>query len=169
MPIHFDAERMEAVKDAHARWWKGELDRPLVRATIVDAYAAPQAEAPVLSQANCTDFRWSPEQVVESLDCWLSRQEYLGDSFPMVNFDGFGPGVLAAFCGAKLDNSTGNVWFFPQKEMEIEDIHVKYDPDNIYARRIKEIYRAGLEKWNGLVIMGMPDLGGILEIGRAHV
>ena len=50
MPIHFDAERLEAVKDAHARWWKGELDRPLVRATILDAYAAPKAEAPVLSR-----------------------------------------------------------------------------------------------------------------------
>ena len=141
MAVHFDAERMEQVRENHARWWKGEIDRPLMKVVITDAYDVPECTLPVLSQKTCTDFSVSPEQVVEALDNELSRQEYLGDAFPMVNFDAFGPGVLAAFCGARLDNSSGGVWFFPKEEMEIADIHVQYDPNSVYAVRIKDIYR----------------------------
>lgn len=75
--------------------------------------------------------------------------------------------MVAAFCGARLDNSSGQVWFFPQKKQEIGDIHVKYDPENIWVKRIKDIYRAGLDRWNGSVIMGMPDLGGVLDVAAA--
>lgn len=165
MAVHFDRARLEQVIDNHALWWEGKLDRPLVRAVITDAYEAKQMDIPVLSQANCTDFRYSPEELIEALDNWLSRQEYLGDGYPLVNFDGFGPGVLAAFCGAKLDNSSGGVWFFPPEEdMELRDIHVRYDPENVYVRRIKDIYRAGLKKWNGSVVMGLPDLGGVMDV-----
>ena len=164
MPIHFDAERMAKAVQNHALWWKGELERPLMKVLIPDAYDVPACGLPVLSQKNCTDFSVSPEQVIDGLDSWLSRQEFLGDAFPMVNFDAFGPGVLAAFCGARLDNSSGGVWFFPDQELEIEDIHIKYDPQNAYVQRIKAIYRAGLEKWNGSVIMGLPDLGGVMDV-----
>ena len=164
MAIHFDSERLAQVMQNHALWWKGELDRPLIKVVIPDAYDVAGCDLPVLSQQNCNDFSISPEQVIDGLDRWLSRQEYLGDAFPMVNFDAFGPGVLAAFCGARLDNSSGGVWFFPKEELEIEDIHVKYDPDNVYVQRIKAIYRAGLEKWNGSVIMGLPDLGGVMDV-----
>jgi len=72
--------------------------------------------------------------------------------------------VLAAFCGAKLDNSSGAVWFFPEEELEIEDIHIMYDTNNEWVERIKSIYSAGQKKWNGKVLMGMPDLGGILDV-----
>ena len=164
MAIHFDCDRLEQAVQNHLRWWRGELNRPLVKAVIVDAYDAPECSIPVLSQKTCNDFSVSPEQVVDALDNILSQHEYLGDAFPMVNFDAFGPGVLAAFCGAKLDNSSGGVWFFPKEQMEIEDIHVQYDPQNVYVQRIKDIYRAGLEKWQGGVIMGLPDLGGVMDV-----
>lgn len=165
MAIHFDMDRMEQVKQTHAAWWDGTLGRPLTRFAIVDAYPVERkSPAPRLSQATCADFSWTPEQIIETLDEDLSCQEYLGDGFPFVSFDAFGPGVTAAFCGARLDSSSGNVWFFPPEEREIQDIHVRYDPENLWVKRIKSIYRAGLERWNGLVIMGMPDLGGVLDI-----
>jgi len=146
-------------------WWDGRLQRPLNRITLYDAYQPDrQTKAPVLSQANCTDFSYTPEEIVDAMDAHLSKFEFLGDAFPSVNFDSFGPGVLAAMCGAKLDNSSGGVWFFPDKAREIQDIHVKYDPENKWSKRIKDIYRAGLERWNGLVIMGFPDLGGVLDV-----
>ena len=165
MAIHFNKERMEQVKDAHARWWQGTLDRPLQRITLMDAHPAEKrTPAPVLSQASCADLRWSPEQIIDALDEQLSQYEYLGDAFPIVNFDAFGPGVLAAFCGARLDNSSGNVWFFPREEKEIGDIHVRYDPQNPWAQRIKGIYQAGIQHWQGNVIMTMPDLGGVMDV-----
>ena len=165
MPVHFDHDRLERVIDAHARWWDGTLDRPLVSVTIPDAHdVTARASAPLLSQKTCTDFSWSPEQVIDALDEHLSRCEFVGDAFPFVNFDAFGPGVLAAMCGARLDNSSGSVWFWPDKEREIADIHVRYNPANPWTQRIKALYRAGLEKWNGTVIMGLPDLGGVMDV-----
>lgn len=165
MPVHFTSERMTKVLDSHAGWWDGSLDRPLVAVTLKDAYAVSRrAKAPPLSQATCADFSHSPEALIDALDEELSACEFLGDAYPRVNFDAFGPGVLAAFCGARLDNSSGSVWFFPDKPMALEDIHPHYDPENPWARRIKDIYRAGLARWGGLVQMGMPDLGGVLDV-----
>ena len=51
--------------------------------------------------------------------------------------------------------------------MEIDEIHVKYDPENVWSKRIKDIYRAGLKKWNGLVLMGFPDLGGVMDVAAS--
>ena len=165
MPVQFTRERMEAAVKAHEQWWNGQLDRPLMSITLTGAHpAAGRARAPLLTQATCADTRWSAEELIEALDEALSTQEYLGDGYPRVNLDAFGPGVLAALCGARLDNSSGRVWFFPQREQEIADIHVRYDPDNPWAQRIRALYRAGGERWGGLVAMGMPDLGGVLDV-----
>ena len=164
MAVHFDKERMQRALEAHEKWWNGTLDRPLTCVTIHDAY--PQEKrtpAPVLSQASCADFSWSPEQVIDAIDEDLSRNEFLGDAFPFVNFAAFGPGVLATLCGARLDNSSGRVWFFAD-EKEISDIHVRYNPENCWTKRIKALYKAGLERWDGAVLMGMPDLGGVLDV-----
>ena len=89
---------------------------------------------------------------------------FLGDAYPYVNLDSFGPGVAAAFLGARLDNSSGRVWFFPPGERPLREIHFEFDPDNPWLQRLKAIYRAGMERWQGQVLMGMTDLGGTLDI-----
>ena len=169
MPVHFDKERLNAVADVYDRWWRGELDRPLVRGVVSNAYPPSHAAiAPFPSQANCHDFSWTAEQVIDAVDAHLSTQEYVGDGYPVLDFAFFGPGIAAAFCGARLDNSSGQVWFFPADEnAEIGTIHAKYDPDNIWSRRIKDLYRAGLERWKGSVVMGFPDLGGVMDIAAS--
>lgn len=164
MAVHFTADRMAQVADAHEKWWRGELDRPLIRVHVTDFYPPSHtAKAPVLSQATCHDFSWTPEEIIDAEDSRLSTFEFLGDAYPVMDFSSFGPGVLAAFCGATLDNSRGQIWFLPC-ESDIARLHVKYDPDNIWSRRIKDIYRAGLKRWKGNVIMTRPDLGGIMDI-----
>ena len=156
---------MARVMDNHARWWAGELERPLMALTLYGAHpAAGAAKAPSLSQYSCADFSWSPEELIEKMDEDLSTLEFVGDGYPRVNFDAFGPGVLAALCGARLDNASGRVWFFPDRERELRDIRVRYDPDNPWAERIRAIYRAGMERWDGLVAIGMPDLGGVMDV-----
>ncbi|MBQ1256804.1 MAG: hypothetical protein IIX93_05985 [Clostridia bacterium] len=165
MAVHFTMDQMKRCQENHNLWWEGKLQRPLTRVTINDAHPLKrQTKAPFLSQSNCADFSYTPEEIIDAMDAHLSKYEFLGDAFPSVNFDAFGPGVLAAMCGAILDNSSGRVWFFPDKAREIRDIHIKYDPENMWSRRIKDIYRAGLERWRGLVIMGFPDLGGVLDV-----
>jgi len=164
MSIHFDRQRLEGVLNNYELWWEGKLDRPLIRGTIVDAYAPSHtSRVSVLSQANCHDFSLSAEDLIDAEDSRLSTCEYLGDAYPVMDFAAFGPGILAAMLGSRLDNSTGQVWFHPC-EPDISRLHVSYDPENPWSRRIRELYRAGLERWEGNVIMTLPDLGGIMDI-----
>ncbi|MDR1948870.1 MAG: hypothetical protein LBQ38_05735, partial [Spirochaetaceae bacterium] len=166
MAIHFDPSRWEKVRETYEKWWNRELDRPVMNIRVNNVHR-PEGEvprAPLLSQVVCADLSYSAEELVDAIDYHLQSTEFLGDSFPAVNLDSFGPGVLSAFCGARLDNSSGRVWFSVEPRLPIEEIHLSYDPSNQWAKRIKDIYRAGLHKWNGVVLMGMPDLGGVLDV-----
>ncbi len=165
MPVDFGPEQWEQVRGSHRRWWDGELDRPLVAVEVLGRDPGrPCPETPLLSQATCTDLSWSAEQVIDRLDWELSRRVYLGDAFPQVNFNCFGPGVMAAFIGAELSNRTGRVWFHPTADIPITELRFEYAPDNVWLNRIKDLFRAGMERWQGQVLMGMPDLGGNLDI-----
>ena len=170
MSVNFTRDRMQKVLDHYEAWWEHKLDRPLVFCTLYNARPVePKAKAPALAQWSCADFSWTAEQMIEKMDEDFSGQEWLGDGYPLVSFDSFGPGVLAAFCGAVLDNSTGRVWFHAAEKKEIDKIHCVYDPENKWVRRIKDLYRAGTSLWEGKVLMGMPDLGGVLDVAATLV
>lgn len=161
MAIHFSKERMEQVSEAYELWWEGKLDRPLVHAHVRDAYGKCDD---VFSPLQCYDFSMSPEAVIDHIEAELSCQEYLGDGFPLVHMEEFGAGVVAAFCGAQYKYNKATVWFSPEREMDLVDIHPVYDPNHPLVQRIKAIYKAGMERWDGQVLMGMIDLGGVLDI-----
>ena len=170
--IHFSLERMAEVRSSHDAWWNGTLNRPLVTVQLLEAYPPNRdpPPAPVLEQDNCADFRWTPDEVIDSLDFALSRIEFMGDAFPYVNLDGFGPGVLAAFCGTRVETNRDLIWFHPSEENKpISEIHAKYDPENIWAKRIKDICRTGVNRWEGKVIIGLPDLGGVMDVAASLV
>lgn len=118
------------MKETHAKWWKGELERPII--SIYNKVREPEnTKVPFLTQENCHDFSIPPEDVVERIEQELACYEFVGDAFPKVGLDCFGPGVTAAFCGARLDNSSGAVWFYPPEEkIAIENLHIQYDPNN---------------------------------------
>ncbi len=165
MSIRFTPDDWKRIRTGYGRWWDKTLDRPLIPITLYGKDPGrPQPSAPLLTQATCADLSIPADDLIDRIDYELSRYEYLGDAFPYVNFDCFGPGVAAAFLGAKLDNSTGGVWFHPARETDIRDLHLEYDPDNVWLRRIKDIYAAGMKRWQGQVLMGMADLGGVLDI-----
>ncbi|HEY0258144.1 MAG TPA: hypothetical protein VGC39_11920, partial [Candidatus Methylacidiphilales bacterium] len=164
MGIDFSPERWEKVKENYRLWWAGKLQRPIVDLVLTGRDPGrPQPKAPMLSQATCADLTIPADDLIDRLDYELSKNVYIGDAFPMVNMDMFGPGVMAAFLGARLDNSTGSVWFHPPEDTPIENIHFRYDPDNIWLRRVKEICAAAMRRWQGRVLMGMTDLGGSLD------
>jgi len=164
MGIHFDRQRLQAVLENYELWWEGKLDRALVRGVITGYYAPSHtAKAPRLSQATCHDFSWTAEEVIDAEDAFLGTCEYFADGYPVMDFAAFGPGVLAAMLGSQLDNSRGQIWFLPCEE-DITKLQIAYDPENKWAKRIKDLYRAGIDRWNGSVIMTLPDLGGIMDI-----
>jgi 5-methyltetrahydrofolate--homocysteine methyltransferase len=166
MPINFDQTRWEKIRSTHRQWWDGQLERPLIPLTLGGGDPGrPEPETPLLSQSTCHDLGIPAERLIDRIDYELSRQTWLGDAFPYFNMHCFGPGVLAAILGATLDNSTGRVWFHPPApETPIQEIHFRFDPDNIWFRRLCEIYGAGMQRWQGQVLMGMTDLGGGLDV-----
>jgi 5-methyltetrahydrofolate--homocysteine methyltransferase len=56
------------------------------------------------------------------------------------------------------------VWFFPKEILPVSELHFEYSLDNLWLNLIKNIYEEGMIRWKGQVIMGMPDLGGTLDI-----
>ncbi len=165
MSIDFDLSRWQGIRTAYGQWWRGELLRPLIPVTLRDRDPGRrEPEVPLLSQSTCADLTLPAESLIDRIDYELSSYSYLGDSFPYVNMDCFGPGVIAAFLGGRLDNSTGRVWFHPETDRNIQDLHFQFDPDNIWFRRLGEIYAAGMKRWRGQVLMGMTDIGGNLDI-----
>ncbi len=87
----------------------------------------------------------------------------MGDAFPCV-WPNFGPGVVAAFSGCKLENGPDTVWFSHPMQQSIEDIHISFNPDSSWLHRIKDIMEATQRRWQGNVQVGMTDLGGTLDI-----
>ncbi|MDR3709322.1 MAG: hypothetical protein P4L33_13560 [Capsulimonadaceae bacterium] len=171
MPIDFGPERWDRLRRVTDLWWSDELDRPTISCTIANRDPGrPMPDAPILSQENCTDLAIPVEDLVDRMDWEMSRLTYLGDAYPIVNMTCFGPGVAAAYGGAILDNSTGRVWFHPPcPDAPIQDIHIDYQPGNVWLERLKEFCAAAMDRWQGQVLVGMTDLGGNLDIVQSFV
>ncbi len=164
MGIDFSCERWEKIKENYRLWWAGELERPLIQVTLWGQEPdRPEPAVPPISRAVMYDLSVSPEAIVDRWDYELACQKFMGDAFPH-RWTDFGPGVAAAFLGAIAEPATGTVWFQPPEPQEIADIQFHYDAENIWLRRIKEISRIAMERWQGLVQLGMTDLGGALDI-----
>lgn len=166
MAIQFTTEDWARIKETYAKWWEHELDRPLVPVRLWGKDPGrTKPSVPYLTQAVCDNLSIASEALIDRIDYELSQYEFLGDAFPYYNMDSFGPGVVAAFLGAELVvNSTGLVWFFPKKLLPVKELHFEYDPNNVWLNRIKDIYAAGMKRWKGQVLMGMPDLGSPLDL-----
>jgi hypothetical protein len=120
MPIAFSPQRWQTVRENARRWWKGELERPLIHMTVGGRKPGrPEPRLPGVSRDTTSyDLSVPPEDIVDRWDYNLSCIEYLGDAFPCVWPD-FGPGVAAAFMGARPEPGMGTVWFHPEKVQEI--------------------------------------------------
>lgn len=165
MAVDFTSTQWDTVKQIYAQWWAGKLSRPIIPVVLTGKDPGrPRPNAPLLSQATCTDLSVSAEALIDRIDYELSSLVFLGDAFPFFNMDCFGPGVIAAFLGGRIDNSTGRVWFHAAEDLPIDQIHFEYNPDNVWFNRIRELYAAGMNHWQGQVLMGMTDIGGNLDV-----
>jgi len=162
--IDFSLDRWAQVKESHRLWWANELERPLIHVTL---YGAPSRRAPARHHfQGFTSFyedAVSAEDVVDSWDAQLSTCRWLGDGFPTV-FPNFGPGVLAAFLGCRMENGVDTVWFHPPTPGELKDLHLALDPRNAAFLRVRDIMAAAARRWEGQVQVGMTDIGGSLDV-----
>ena len=163
--IKFSDRQWDRVIGNYRKWWKGELGRPILPLVVYGADPGrPVPKTPSPQFENCGDFSITAEEIIDRIDSDLSAFEFYGDSYPSVNMAHFGPGVMAAFLGATAHPAKETVWFEYEKKTPIEDLHLKYDENNIWLNRIKDLYRAGMKKWGGDVCMRMTDLGGGMDV-----
>lgn len=163
--IRFTNERWDRIKKNSNLWWEGRLGRPLIQLRL--SGADPGKKKPVLfgnkPQHAFYNMDVSPEKIVDYWDYEIRSFEYLGDSFPNIWLN-FGPGILAAFLGAEAEPRIPTVWFHPPEVKNPEELSFKFNPENIWFKRIIDICDSAIERWEGVVQMGMTDLGGVLDV-----
>ncbi|NQT21102.1 MAG: hypothetical protein HQ592_15445 [Planctomycetes bacterium] len=164
MPIDFPKSRWEKIREDSRRWWAGELKRPLIQVCLSGADPGrPEPKLPSVPQMSFYDMSVPAENIIDLCDYQLSKERFLGDAFP-ATFANFGPGVVAAFMGARVQTEAESTWFGPVEEREIADLRFEYDPDNVWLKRVKDVTRAAVERWDGQAMISMTDLGGNLDI-----
>jgi 5-methyltetrahydrofolate--homocysteine methyltransferase len=164
MSIEFSADQWQKIKEDARKWWARELGRPLIQARL--SGKRPEREPsvnPFYDFTSFYDLAVSAEDVVDAWEYQLCCTEHLGDAYPHV-LPNFGPGVIAAYMGATLQNGTDTVWFHPDKDVEITQLDFQYIPDNKWLIRTKEILQVAVNRWQGQVQIGLTDLGGNMDI-----
>jgi len=161
----FEDFNWDKLRNNYDLWHHNKLGRPIMPIRI-EKETSDRAPSPYphLEFVSAGDLSVTPKQIIDRLDYELSLIEYMGEGYPYVGMHAFGAGVGAAFLGCELHARKETTWFSPVKELPIEELHFEYDPENIWFRRVKDIYIEGMEKWHGNVVMGMTDLGGVLDI-----
>jgi len=158
--IGFDAADWQRIRETYTAWWRGELNRALVYATIGPPNPKPGAR---LSQ-------FLPNWPPMDDDEWLRTVEerfdgvrYLGDAFPMF-FVNYGAGVAAVFPGATLRAEKETIWFEPPEGVSLGDLRIALDPTNPWWRRIQERTTLLAERFGSRVAISHTDIGGNLDI-----
>ncbi len=158
MSFIFSNQQWNKIRSDSDLWWQGKLDRPLIQVRL--------NKRPDVKMFNFQSFyplEVPPGKILDDWEIQLDATEHMGDAFPRV-WPNFGPGVIAAFLGAELNNGQETVWFEPQQIKPIGEIDFSFSTDNKWYRRIRDIIAAGLDRWKGGVQIGLTDLGGNLDI-----
>jgi hypothetical protein len=169
--VGFHDEDWARIERDWTAWWEGELDRPLVMIhgygprTGEDASDASLGEY-VAREVRCTS-EFSLETPIDDVlgfyEVHLERKRYYGDAWPRW-WPNFGPGIMAGFLGSRVTPVPGTVWFEPSEERPLEDLHPRYDPENVWWKRIRSLTRSAVERWGSRVSIAHTDLGGNLDI-----
>ena len=164
MTIQFTEERWDRIRESARLWWQGQLGRPLIQVRLSNADPLrDEPDIPFHDFTSFYDLSVSAERIIDRWDYDLSATRFYGDAFPHVR-PNFGPGVIAAFMGAVLENGLETVWFHPLEDVQLKELTFKYQTDSIWFNRIIELIRACDVRWGGMVQIGLTDLGGNLDI-----
>ena len=155
-------------KEAQERfkaWWEGELNEPLLQIT------SPRES---VKEQYSWDYWYivknphEPEKIVGEFERWCSRMFFGGEAYPNLWIN-LGAGVLGAFLGAEPKFTGDTVWFGaswnPRLQRSLEELQeVELDLNNKWWRIARELTRRIGELGLGKFIVGMTDIGGILDV-----
>jgi len=159
--LNFTEEDWERIEQEWTAWWAGEIDRPMV---VMETF-----NPLVFGTKKIFSREWMLEKPVdEILDIFQERFEnafYYGDAWPKF-FYNHGPGMGAGFLGANVHSmpEQHTIWFDAPEQVPLEELHLLYDPDNIWWRRVLDLTRGAVERWGNRVAVAHTDIGGNLDI-----
>jgi hypothetical protein len=186
--LSFTEEDWARVERDTMAWWAGELERPLVWLVGRDPAAGTvDRQEPRHRYLSNYPLDMPAEVIVGEYEAVFSAARFYGDAFPAwwVNF---GPGIMAGFLGAlvhSVQDPQETVWFtppdvgpadgnpavpgdqsraVPESGIPIEQLVLAYDRNNVWWRRVQDVTRAMIARWDGRLAVGMTDLGGNLDI-----
>jgi len=166
--LQFREEDWARVERDNMAWWNGELQRPLVYLAVT--HPVDDRPRPMGYQSNYP-LGWPAERVVDQYEPWLDATRYYADAFPWMWIN-FGPGIMAGFLGTEVNSVSDpseTVWFTPQQKVAIQDLDLRYDPENVWWKRVKEVTRALVERYGSMLQVSHTDLGGNLDVLAAFL
>ncbi len=146
-------------------WWEGEVRRPLLQV------AAPlDPRQPPYDGWDFCRFPDEPAEAVRRFEEWCAHTYFGGLAYPNLWIN-FGPGVLSAFLGATPVFDGRTVWFGNQRgrgPLSLREIAAaELDRGCVWWRRVVNATRAALEAHRGRFVVGMTDIGGVLDVVAA--
>ncbi|MCC7204978.1 MAG: hypothetical protein IT441_07845 [Phycisphaeraceae bacterium] len=160
--VHFSQTDWRRIERDWSDWWLGKLDRPMAMLEGPRPGDHPPA-APEPRRTNAYMLQSDPEAFLDVVHRQLETRGWYGDAFPK-HWLNFGPGMGAGFlgCGVHFDDNT--TWFGPPVDGGLDAIHIRFDKENPWWKRVKTLTRRAVERWGGKVAIAHTDLGGNLDI-----
>ncbi len=153
--IDFDDKRWQDTLSIYKAWFDHSLDRPIVS---FDPSAGLSLE--FLENYPLTV---DPEEILDSQQLLLEDVLFELDTYPKW-WPNFGPGVAAAFLGAKVQPTQDTVWFKPLDIQTISTIDLQFDSKNPWWKRVVAFTQSAIQRWGSSIAIGHTDLGGNLDI-----
>ena len=160
-PHPFTSDDWDRVHRDWSAWWAGELDRPM--AVIESAPPAAAGSMTALSKYGVVPREMPAEEVLDIIEGHLQSMRWYGDAFPRW-FPNLGPGIIAGFLGSGVHPTRETAWFDPLLVANIQDLDLRYDGDNLWWRRTKELTAMVVERWGSEVCIAHTDIGQNLDI-----
>lgn len=148
-------------RNIFAAWWEGEVKTPLVQVV------APRETQPSYDGWDFCRFPDQPEIAIANFEQWSAKTYFGGLAYPNLWIN-FGPGILSAFLGAEPIFGNNTMWFGNQREVGNRSLRelseAELDTDNVWWRRVENATRRALEAHKGRFIVGVTDIGGVLDV-----
>lgn len=166
-------EDWEKAKERLTALWDNEiLDRCCVsvaapRAGKINVQAMAQGECNWDDSKDVEDYWTNPERIWKRNIIRMEQTYFGGESLPLV-MPNFGTAGHCVYYGADYILKPGTIWFEPVIK-DLEEHEWKYDRENTFYCKQREIVRFLAEKGKGNYLVSMPDNCGTLDaIGHLH-
>jgi 5-methyltetrahydrofolate--homocysteine methyltransferase len=157
-------EDWERAKEMYRAWWEGEkTPRPLLYLT--SPLKKPRFPVPEPPEPKDLEDRWTnPEIVLGNAEKAFASTYFAAEGYPNMHVN-LGPGIAATYMGSTPTFMPETVWFGRNESKGWDEIlGIDFDPNNKWWIKTKELTMAAVERGKGRYIIGITDLGGILDI-----